>query len=213
MLDIYRKWAPFMDAEGTGGGEGEADGDEGKPEGSEGKPEDKKPEGDDPRKLPKYSDEDLDAIIQKKIDKIEAKAKAKADEATRLATMNATEKAEYEKKIIQEELDGYKRKEAISNMIGVARGMLKEKGLTVPDDIIATLVTEDADTTKTAVEAFADMFNATVEDALKEKMKGTPPRTGSPGKSLTRDEIMAIPDGDARRKAIQDNISLFETKK
>lgn len=56
---------------------------------------------------PKYSDKDLDNIISKKFAKWQEKQQKAVDEAKKLAEMNATQKAEYERDQLQKELDGY----------------------------------------------------------------------------------------------------------
>ena len=70
-------------------------------------------------------------------------------------------------------------------------------------------MTEEAESTKKNVDAFAEVFAAAVESAVKEKLRSGTPKRMAGGKTMTRDEILNIPDAEARRKAIQDNLELF----
>lgn len=124
----------------------------------------------------KYTDADIDRIISKKFAEMKQKEEKKVAEAAKLAEMNAQQKAEYERDKIQKELDEYKRKDALAEMSKTARKMLSDEGINIPDDLLAVLVTTEAEGTKTAVDSFAKLFKAAVEDAVKEKARGTTPK-------------------------------------
>ena len=79
----------------------------------------------------------------------------KVSEAEKMAQMNKEEKAEYRAAQLEKELAELKRQNAITAMRSEARKMLDEQGINLPDDLIQNIVAEDADTTKTNVEAFA----------------------------------------------------------
>lgn len=164
----------------------------------------------------KYTDADVDAIINKKFaswqekqDKAIADAVAKVEEANRLAQMNDKEKAEHERKAIEEELSMLKAEKARNTMIKEARQMLKADGLTIPDEIINVLVADTADATSGAVKAFSGLFQKAVDDAVKAKLAGNEPRKGS-GSGMSKEEILAIKDTHKRLKAIEENMQLFK---
>jgi hypothetical protein len=95
-------------------------------------------------------------------------------------------------------------------MTKTARNMLKDVNLSVPDELLAVMVTTDANETKAAVDAFAKMFKDAVEDAVKERLKGAPPKKGSAGGSaMTKEQIMAIKDPELRQKKMLENRELF----
>lgn len=125
---------------------------------------------------PKYTDADVDKIINKKFAEWEKKQEKKVSEAAKLAEMNAQQKAEYERDELQKELDELKRKDTLSEMSKTARKMLSDEGINIGDDLLSRLVTTDADETKTAVDGFVKLFKAAVEDAVKERAKGTTPK-------------------------------------
>lgn len=130
-------------------------------------------------------------------------------EAEKLSGMNAQQKAEYERDNYRTQLEDLQKQVAVSKMQGAARTMLAEKNIHVPDSLIAAIVTEDAETTKQNVEGFAQAFTAAVEACVKSRLKSETPRTGSAASKLTKEQIFAIKDNDARIKAINENIDLF----
>lgn len=163
----------------------------------------------------KYTDADVDAIINKKFAAWQEKqnkaiddAVAKVEEAHRLASMSEKEKAEAERKAEQEELNKLRAEKAHNEMLSTARQMLNADGLSIPDDIISVLVTDNADTTKDAIKAFSGMFQKAVDEAVKAKLAGSEPKKGG-SSAMSKEDIMAIPDTHKRLQAIRDNIELF----
>ena len=158
----------------------------------------------------KYSDNDLDAIIGKKFAKLQEKHQKDVDEAKKLAEMNAQQKAEYERDKLQKELDEYKRKDSLAEMSKTARKMLTEDGISVSDELLTMLVTTDAEKTKAAVDGFKTAFKDAVEKAVKERLKGEPPRKGTGGATgMTKEAIMAIKDPELRQQKMLENKHLF----
>ena len=158
----------------------------------------------------KYSDADLDKIINKKFAQWQEKKQKEVDEAQKLATMNAQQKAEYERDQLQKQLDEYKRKDSLAEMSKTARKMLADDGISVSDDVLALLVTTDAEKTKAAVDGFKTAFKDAVEDAVKERLKGEPPRKGSGSPTgMTKEAIMAIKDPELRQQKMLENKHLF----
>lgn len=156
----------------------------------------------------KYSDDDVDRIIEKKLEKWKKQQQKEIDEAKKLADMNAQQKAEYERDKLQEELDELRNAKTISEMSKIARNMLKEKEISIDDDLLSVLVTKEADSTKSNVESFITLFEKAVEKAVNDRVKGkTPKKLNS--KTLTKDDILNIEDKRERRKAIAENLDLF----
>lgn len=161
----------------------------------------------------KYSDADVDKIVQERLARQQAqsqKAQQKAvDEATKLATMTAQEKAEYERDQLQKELDSLKKAQVMSEMGKTARQMLSADGLNVPDSLVDMIVAPDAETTKTNVKQFSKMFKAAVQDGVKEALKGKAPGTGS-ASTVTKEDIMKIKDRVERQRMIAEHMDLFK---
>lgn len=136
----------------------------------------------------KYTDDDVDRIVKGRLAREREQAEKERKEAEKLAAMNATQKAEYERDQLKKELEELKRKDALAEMSKEARKMLSDKGINIPDDLLSRLVTTDAQETKQAVDGFAKMYTEAVETAVKARLKGEPPRVGS-GTSTPVSEI------------------------
>jgi len=156
----------------------------------------------------KYSDEDLDRIINEKFAKWRKKTEEEISEAEKLADMNAQQKAEYERDKLQKELDGLRKANVLNEMKSTARGMLKERNISIEDELVDVLVTEDAEDTKENVERFADMFEEALEKAVIEKIKNPNEKRGTTS-SVTKEEIMSIKDRNLRQQKIKENMHLF----
>jgi hypothetical protein len=156
----------------------------------------------------KYTDTDLDRIIDRKFAKWQSEKQKEVDEAKRLTEMDAQQKAEYQRDQLQKQLDELKHANAKNEMTGTARNMLSESGIHAQDELLSCLVTDNAESTKAAIDSFTKLFNAAVESAVTERLKSPTPKMG--GKSrMTKEQIFKIKDKTTRLKAIQDNIDLF----
>ena len=120
------------------------------------------------------------------------------------------EKAEYRAAQLEKELAELKRQNAITAMRSEARKMLDEQGINLPDDLIQNIVVEDADTTKTNVEAFAKAYKEAVQAGVKEALKGnTPQASRSDTKGITKEQILAVKDRGERQKLMAEHPELF----
>lgn len=134
----------------------------------------------------------------------------KVSEAEKMAQMNKEEKAEYRAAQLEKELAELKRQNAITAMRSEARKMLDEQGINLPDDLIQNIVAEDADTTKTNVEAFAKAYKEAVQAAVKEALKGNAPQASrSDAKGITKEQILAVKDRSERQKLMAEHPELF----
>lgn len=129
-------------------------------------------------------------------------------EAKKLAEMTDQQRAETERDRYKQQLEDLQRQVDAAQMQQTARGILAEKGIHLPDSLLAQIVTTDAKTTKEQVEAFSKLFTQAVEEAVKERLKGEPPKRGT-SSGMTKEQIFAIKDDAARIKAINENMNLF----
>lgn len=137
----------------------------------------------------------------------------KVSEAEKLAQMTSEEKAEYRAKKAEQELADLKKQMALGDMAKTARKMLSEENISVPDEIIMNLVSDDAEKTKSAVESFAKVFKDAVQAAVKESLKGNPPKASTGGATtVTREQILAVKDRAERQRLIAENPQLFVRK-
>jgi len=157
----------------------------------------------------KYTDADLDRIINEKFAKWQKKHEEDVSEAKKLAEMNAQQKAEYERDKLQKELDELKKANTLAEMGKTARKMLSDDGVTIPDELVNMLVTTDAETTASNVKSFSEVFKKAVSAAVTDSLKGGAPKTGG-AKTLTKDEIMKVTNRAERQKLINENMELFK---
>ena len=157
----------------------------------------------------KYTDDEVNEIINKKFEKWTKQKEKEMNEAKKLADMTAQEKVEYERNQLKKELEELRNANTISEMSKTARGILKERNIDISDELLSMLVTKEADTTKKNVEGFAEMFDKAVEKAVNEKLKGNPPKKGPGNKTLTKEDILNIKDRTERQRKIAENIELF----
>lgn len=158
----------------------------------------------------KYSDEDVDKIVQKKLAKAKKDKEAAVEEATKLAKMNEDQKAEYDREQLEKELAELRRKDAFYNLSKEASKMLSEHDITADDELLQVVVKDDAEGTKQAVESFVNLFNAKVKEGVKQALAGNSPKYPNTGKTLTKQQIMDEKDATKRVKLIQQNPQLFK---
>lgn len=162
---------------------------------------------------------EFDRRVQKAIDTAVSNAQKKwkdlhddkLSEAEKLAKMTNEEKAAYRMSQMEKELNAFKEKDTLAEMSKTARKMLAEEDITIPDELLAHLVSTDAEDTKNTVQAFAKLFKDAVQEAIKTKYKGNPPKKGTGGKgSMTKDQIMAVKNPTERQKLIAEHMELFQ---
>ena len=123
-----------------------------------------------------YTQDELEEIVTARVAR-EKKATEKAvEEASKLAKMNEEEKREFEYQKLQEELAELKRKDAYYGLSREASKMLAEHDIQANDGLLQVLVQDDAEGTQTAVNDFVELFNAKVEEGVKEALSGRTPK-------------------------------------
>jgi hypothetical protein len=191
MRKLHYLWL-YFDDEGTDGASGEQT------------TETKETEVVDEKDVVKFTQNDVDKIVAKRM----AREKKASEEAARLAKLSAQERAEAERDALQKELDEMKRANAVAEMEREARKILSADGIVVSDDIVSTLVSEDADETSATVKAFASAFKKAVQDEVKKQLSHKNPSTGSSG-NVTKEQIMQEQDPIKRQKLIREHMNLF----
>lgn len=159
--------------------------------------------------LKKYTDADVDRIVEEKFKKWTKQQERKIDEAKKLAEMNAQQRAEYERDEALKELEELRTAKSIAEMSKTARSMLNEHSINIDDNLLSVLVTKEAEETQTKVNSFISMFEKAVDAAVNERLKGKTPRKGEHARP-TKAEIMNIKNKIERQRAIAENLDLFE---
>ena len=157
----------------------------------------------------KYTDADVDKLLERKFAEWQKKQEKKVTEAQRLASMTAEEKAAEKLKALEDKIHGYEVAAARAEMMKQGRAMLHEKNITVNDSLLANLIAENAEDTKSSVENFISLFNTAVEKAVKEALKGESPKAGSAPAGMTKEQILAIPNRAERQRMMKEHKELF----
>ena len=172
------------------------------------------PDGDKGDSEKKYSDEDLNAILDKKFKKWQQQKQKEIDEAAKLANMNAQEKAEHERDQLRAELDELKRANTRAEMESTARGILQESGVNIPDNLIKMIITDEADSTSKNVKDFIKSFNSAVTAEVKNKLSGKAPQAGTSNKSgITKADILKEKNNHKRQALMREHPELFPNLK
>ena len=195
-----------------GGDDSDASGGDGEPSGDDAGGDSGDDDSDDKNEGKRYSDEEVNALIERKFaewQKKHEKQKAKQDEAERLKNMSDQERKDHEMEELRKQVNDLQKKEAMAKMSATARSLLSAKGIAVDDALVGMLISEDADATKSAVDAFITAFQDAVSKSVKEALKGEAPKAGG-ASGLTRDQIMKVKDRAERQRLIQENMHLFK---
>lgn len=124
----------------------------------------------------KYTDEQVNEIINRKFAEWSSKKEKELDEAKKLAQMDERQKAEYERDVLKRELSELKKENTRAKMAKTARAMLSEKNIAIGDDLVSILITEEAESTKANVDQFSSLFQDAVEKAVTERLKSKMPK-------------------------------------
>ena len=190
------------DGVGADGGAGNSSGAGG--DGEKGK------EGDG--KEAKYTDDDLDRILNRKFAEWQKKKNKEVDEARRLASMTEEEKTQQKQADMERQLNELLSEKNRSEMMATARSILSERNIHADDALISMIVSEDAESTKKSIDTFANLFQKAVNKAVKDALKGEPPKTGTgSGKGgYTKEDILKVANRAERQRLIAANMDLFK---
>lgn len=160
------------------------------------------PEEIDPRDEKKYSDNDVDAMMDKKWKNWKKKADEEVEEAKKLAKMNAEEKAKYEREQRDKELA--EREAAITKreLTATAKETLADKGL--PIELSAVLDYSNAEACNESVVAVEKAFMSAVNKAVEQRLKGSAPIEKAP-------ENQGISTQEFRKMTIAQRTELKQT--
>ena len=136
----------------------------------------------------KYTDKDVDAIVNKRFAKWkteqEQAIKSAKEEAEKLAKMNAEQKQNYEIEKLQKENEKLKQEAAKVELSRSATGILAEKGIEATQDVLDFVVGNDADDTNAKIDKLVKIVESQLKKAEIARATGTTPKTmtnsGSP---------------------------------
>lgn len=156
-----------------------------------------------------FSRDELAKIMAAEKEKWKAELEAEKTQAEKLAKMNAEEKIAFERDQLKAELETLRAEKAKADMTKTARGMLADANVNISEDLLAALVTEEAEATKANVDSFIKSFKEEVNKAVKEALKGKVAKKPATPAGLTKEDIFAVKNRSERLRLIAENQGLF----
>lgn len=138
-----------------------------------------------PQDEKKYTDAEVDAIIDKKFAKWKSEQEAKENEAKKLAKMNADEKQKYQLDQREQELANREQAIARKELIAEAKAMLSERGL--PVELVAVVDLSNAEAVTESVASVQKTWEDAVQKGVSDRMKGSAPIKTAP---TTQQEVV-----------------------
>ena len=130
------------------------------------------PDGDGDKTEKKYTDDDLNRIINEKFAKWQSQLEAKQQQAKKLAGMNDLEKAKLQQEEAEKLAAEYKAKLERFEMQNTSRNLLNEAAMPITDGIIELVTTDQADSTKSNIDALVRYGKAIREEVKREYLEG-----------------------------------------
>lgn len=136
-----------------------------------------------------YSQEEVDALLQKESDKKVTQAlktarakwdkeqEEKISEAKRLSKMTAEEKAKAELEKEKAEIEAREKAVALKELQAEAKAQLTDRNL--PKEFVALLDYTDADTVKESIDNIEKLWADAVQKGVADKIKGSDPLPGA----------------------------------
>lgn len=146
-----------------------------------------------------YSQEEVDALLQSEVDrritsalkKQERKNQEKLKEAQKLASMNETQKYEYELQQRENAIAEKERELALAQNKAEASKILAEKGLS--PTLVEFVVAESAEDMSSNISLLEREFKKSVKAEVEKRLAGTAPKKGLPlEKSITKEDFLKM---------------------
>ena len=131
-----------------------------------------------PQDEKKYTDAEVDAIIDKKFAKWKSEQEAKENEAKKLAKMNADEKQKYQLDQREQELANREQAIARKELTAEAKAMLSERGL--PVELVTVVDLSNAEAVTESVASIQKTWEEAVQKGVSDRMKGSAPIKTAP---------------------------------
>lgn len=122
--------------------------------------------------------QNVNRAVAKAHKEAEERAEAEKDEAKKLANMDEKQKADYKQQKLLAELQELRDEKTRFEMTNIARGMLAESNISLPDALLGQLVTLDAEQTKANIESFTKAFQEAVSAEVKKTIRQDAPHLG-----------------------------------
>lgn len=134
-----------------------------------------------PQDEKKYTDADVNEIINKKFAKWKSEQEAKENEAKKFAKMNPDEKQKYQLDQREQELANREQAIARKELTAEAKAMLSERGL--PVELVAVVDLSNAEVVTESVANIQKTWEDAVQKGVSDRMKGSAPIKTAPQQS------------------------------
>lgn len=171
----------------------------------------------EPNNSKTYSQEEVDALLQKEGDRRVSEALKKAErknadkirEAQKLAQMNEQEKFVYELEQREKLIAEKEKALALAENKNEASKILAEKGLSL--SLIDFVVAEDAETMNVNINLLDKAFKASVKAEVEKRLVSSAPKKNLPlDEQITKEQAMKMGVIE-RQKLFNDNPDLYKT--
>ena len=133
-----------------------------------------------------FSRDELAKIVaaetSKAVTAAEEKWRDEKAQADKLAEMNDKDKADYERKQLEDKIAEYERKDNLAKMSDQASEMLSDKGATPTKEVLSLVVSEDAETTSSNVKTYLaaiELERESIKADLEKRLGGRIPLDSS----------------------------------
>ena len=124
-----------------------------------------------------YTEEELNQIVSDKL-----------SEAEKLRKMNAEQKADYERKQLEQKLSEREKAVAERELRATAKETLASKGL--PAELSDCLDYTDAEKCSKSIESVSKAFNTAVTNAVNARLKQNPPKSAGGNDTVKKDPFL-----------------------
>lgn len=157
-----------------------------------------------PKDEKKYTDADVDKIINKKFAKWKEEAEKAEKEAEKLRKMNTEQKAEYEAKKQSERIAELEAQINRNGLEKEASKMLFEAGITADETVLDFVVRNNAEDTQQSVQSLIGLVNTLADAKVQTMLVGkTPTKQEETGQGITKEQF--------RKMGYQSRNELFQT--
>ena len=121
--------------------------------------------------------DDVNGIVQKRVEREQRKAEEDRKKAERLSKLSAEERAKEEAKIKDERIAELEAKIARNDLEKDTVDRLNQEGL--PIEFKSFLMREDAETTNEVIKGFKHIYEAKVQEEVEKRFRGKTPKAAS----------------------------------
>lgn len=141
----------------------------------------------------KYTDADVDGMIQSRLARERAKIEREVREqlakeandaqtqAQKLENMTELQRAQYEAKQLKAKNEALEAERDLSRQMAIARRELSDAGISMGDDLLSMFVAADAEKTGAAIDRIKELWPKAVNEAVQKELKRTTPPASQGG--------------------------------